>query len=918
MGKRTPWLRALCYPLSETSVVTRPGFVRSDLLAHLSRGAGSGPPQVRLADQHLGGVTLTTPQQAVEGGTIEAEDNLLWWDLNDEVGGTQVSGYTVAPYLVPRSNRMLDTLFEVVGTLDPLPLDWGVVEGGDLHKIMREVGETGTLTPLEANYWETCQPDAEPQTEAIAWRGTDRQEQYAAETTLPLPAGQSWALRLWWLGTAPIFRDAEPATIETPAGNVTVDLSDEVVPFVDVIWGGGTWAVHFALYEAPVLCRWLNGEWRRVRVFDDFDGDLFSDHAPMWLRVFLIAGRLVVQVETAGGHTAQIVHTETAPDAFGQPQVAPVRVGPGPMRLHGRGVAFSAQLHEYRFGRWVPEEVSEWGLVTPAHFDGEGSFKRTYWCNRSVDETALSATAFGHYAGGEPTPTPGLSEGNAAGVGTVVDEAVYETVGHASRRSGRRRYTCTLEAHNPELTREMLEEDGHPEAMAGARTPFVYAVAVRVGSSRVSTSTDPVDLRPAITAATEDLADPALSAGPSWQLEINRSLLSECIHQGTGNPVGASWSDYVDKYHRIDIDLSWQNADGTLHAGAPPWGGTPAPYVRRLIGFIMGRSASTSRFGDYSGTITCRDFSVLLQAPAGIIDSRYAPLDLLLHEKLRGGAGRRLMGWEAVQEIIARAISPEVAATLVHEFADDHYDLLTHRMLLDPPAGGFLFPPPFGSDARQWIEQFARRDLAVHFWAAEHGSSTNVVPYYSNYYEHLAGAPEVDVYDAVVAGATDNLLTGADWSHDAAQDYNRVLVQGSPPGQAGMGGLMPALPSMSAEARIESGSPISSQNIDQTWERTKLLSGNEYWLGNTGRVVAMNLLRLVRGVDMRGITLVVRGNPYLWWGWKVIPHMDAAASDPHGLSLDGQRTRVVRITNSIDFERGRFETRLRVPPEPEA
>jgi len=881
MTRRMPWVRALVYPLQETTVITRPGFVRTDLLANLSRNPDEEPPPMHRPDLELGGVRLTTPRWALERGVISEVRNLRWWELADPVTGSQVSGYTVQPYLVPRSNRMQDDVIESVGENDPLPIEWRPATGGR----------------LVADYWETCMPDAEPQTHAIAWRGTDRDDFYMAVTDKLLPAGQSFAVRLWFLGTAPVFSDDE----------------DEG-PFLDFVWGGGTWSVHFPLLRPPALCRRENGEWVQARSFGEFGTDLFSSGEPTWLRVFHVAGRLVVEIETASGQRAQVVYTETREDQFGVPQMAPMQVPRGRASLSGRGVAFSAQLHEYWWGRWVEESVDEYGMVTPAHFDATGSFSRRYTCNRRVSANALTAVAFGYHANGTVFGRDQLVAGSAGSVATVTDEPVLDT---RNRSTGFRKYTCTLQAHNPPIDREWLETS--EVSMAGATTPFVYGVAVRVGSSRVRQSSAPIDIRPALERVTEDLADPALQAGPAWTLTINRSLLPEAIHQDTGNPVGAAWTDYVQKYHRIDVDVSWQCDDGTLSAGTPPDGAGAAQYVRRLIGFIDALAPQADRFGDYGGTITARDFGILLQPPAGIVDGRFAPLDLLLHEKAATGTGRRLMGWEAVRYILETALGPDIAAELVHMFPDDHYDLLAHRLLLDPPQGGFFFPPPWGQSAYQWIQQLAERDFAVFFWAADPDDWTQVVPHYCNYYTFLENAPEVVLPDALYGpGDADELLQGAGSRHDPRQDFNRVLVWGAPPGQGNLGGVMPTLQAFSAEARIEDGSPIPEQNIDSTWERTKLLRGSHFWLGRVARIVALNTARLVRGVDQRGISLLARGNPYLWWGWKVRPQMSAASSDPYGLNLNGELCRVIRVRNDILLSKGRFETRLRVAPEPEA
>ena len=670
----------------------------------------------------------------------------------------------------------------------------------------------------------------------------------------------------------------------------------------------------FSLFRPPALCRWVNGRWRRARTFAGFGQDLFAAGEPVWLRVFCVAGRLVAELEAVGGQRAQVVYTETSPDAFGQPELRPAEVPSGRAALAGRGVAFSAQLHEYRWGQWVEEETNEWGVMVPAHFDGQGSFQRSYRCNRRVNPSALLTAAFGYYGSGNPHRRADLYEGDAGSVAAVTDEPVLDA---QQRSSGLRRYTCTLRAHNPEFTREQLEAEDCELCMAGATTPFVYGVSVRVGTSRTTTSHDPVDLRPALQEVSESLADPMLQAGPLWRLKVARNLLPEAIHQGTGQPIGNDWPEYVNRNHRLDVEVSWVGEDGAVSAGEPPYEGEPAGCCRRLIGFLMSEAPDAPGSGQYPGVLTARDYSVLLQSPAGLVDGRFAPLDMLLHEKLADG-DRTLQGWEGVEYILEQAISPEVAAGLVHQFPDGHYDLLTHRLLLDPPQGGFFYPPPWGQGAYQWIMQLAERDFAVFFWAAKAGEPDAVYPHYCNYYTYLQEAPEVTLPDAVYGlGDLDNLVVRAGWRHEPAQDFNRVLVWGAPPGQGSLGGVMPALQAFSAEARIEDDSPVPEQNIADTWERTKLLRGSQFWLGRVARVVALNVLRLLRGIDQRGVDITVRGNPYLWWGWKVRPRMNAAASDPYGLDLHGQLCRIIRLQNTINLERGRYETVLRVAPEPE-
>jgi hypothetical protein len=875
--KTTPWAQVLVYPLEATPTVVRRGYAKTDVLAHLRRDPAAEPPDATLGDRWVGGVHLTTPTLALATGTIRTDRKLLWWDLNDSVESSKIGGYTVMPYLVPRNNAVFDpTRVTIHGREDYRELLW---------------------IPRTGRWWADCMPDGEPATGAIDWRGTDRDEPFCIETMKDLPEGQNWAMRLWWLGEGPHYGE-----------------DDLYAPFAEITWGGNTWAVQFSSLKPPQLVRWVNGEWRACRQFGEFSLDPFLAGDPMWLKVFHIAGRMVVRLEPSGGaEAAQVVFTEMQEDAWGARVTKSVVSPRGPVSLSGRAVAMTAQLHEYKWGTWEPETTNEWGMVTPARLNNSGSFSREYSCNGIVNSTAQKAAAFGWWGDGSPTRRPGFSNGDAGSVGTVTDEPLRDSRG---RTTGRRRYTCEIGANNPHGP-AVDEEEFTETCMVGASSPFVYAVSIRLGHSTVSRSLAPIDIRPALVSMSEDLADPALQAGPAWRMNINRNLLGESLHGETGLPIGASWTNYLKRYHRLVVNVSWMHSNGLRSAA--PWDpeGDAVDHYCRLDGFVSALGPATEAYGRWGGTIEARDACLLLQRPAGVIDGRFAPLDLLMMEKLDEGA-HKLMGWEGVSYILETALGPDWAEELQTWFAASHYDLLTHKMLLDPPHGGFFFPPPFGQDAYSWIQTLAERDFALFFFGPSLTDPTKLVANYGNYFEYLAGAPTRELPDAVYqSGDEDDLIFSAGSQQMSRQDYNRVLVYGAPPGQGDLGGIMPALESFSAEARIETGSPIDEQNIADTWERTLVLSGTHFWLPLVARIVAQNTARLIRGVDMRGITLKVRGQPGVWWGWRVRPKMDGVASDPHGLNLDGQLSRIMRVRNDWDFERGTWETTLRVAPEPE-
>lgn len=877
VGKTVPWAEVLAYPLAATPVAVRHGFAITDVLKNMARPGRGEPPDRLYGDRWVGGVHLTTPALAMSTGQITDVSMLKWWKLEDPIAQSTVSGYTVEPYLCPRNNQIAG-VWEVLGKTDDYCLEWVAVAG---------------------EYWLECIPDAEPRTVALSWTSSDRQLEYAAETWKPVPENQSWAMRLWWLGTGPLRGEEE-----------------EDSPYAEVGWGGGMWGLRFTALKPPQLGKYAKGEWQPVRTFDDADVDPFLLGEPMWLRVYHIAGRMVVELEPAGGKASHLVYTEKPTGPYGASDIRPVRTPEGVISLRGRGIPFKAQLHEVKWGHWVEEEKDEYGLVTAAHFDGAGSFKREYTCTRNVSANATKAAAFGYYENGNPQRRQTFPEGDAGTVATVTDKPLVNPHG---QHVGKRQYTCTLTAHNPAQQTERVSPShvvgeylGYtPNAMCGAVTPFVHSVSVRLGHTTAEETVAPIDIRPAIRRMTGDMADPALQAGPVWNILVDRSLLPDCEITGGGGPVGDNWVNYVQKYHRLVINLAWHYEDGTIAAQEED--GTPHAKAAKLDGFITEWNPEASGFGEYAGTITARDPSVLLQAPAGIVDGRFAPLDILLMEKLDAGE-RKLMGWEGVKQILEVALGPDWADSLAHKFSATHYDLLKHKILLDPPQAGFFFPPPFGRDAYQWIQELAERDFAIFFFAPEAADPTKLVPWYANYFEYLADAPEIELPDAVyVAGDVDEAMISAASRHEPRRDVNRILVWGAPPGQQSLGGVMPALPAFSAEARIEQ-SDFPEQAIENTWERTLVLSGSRFWLKFVARIVALSTARLIRNVDVRGITVKVRGRPWLWWGWKARPKMEAAASDDIG--LDGQLCRIMRINDVIDFDKSRWETRLRLAPEP--
>ena len=899
MRKVSPWAQVLVQPLEGTPKTVRRSYSRIDWLAEIPRERAQ---ELVFPDRYVDGVRLTTPEQAVgTSGFLYGIDNLQWWDLVDSEIGSSVSGFTVAPFVCPRNNQVrwhplhLSAEESQQGT----QYCYGIIGDTDYYCIEWEVDPIG---PSGGRYWQECLPDADPTVTALTWVCSERDSPFSIHTYRDLPPNQSWALRLWWQGTAPSDEDEDPAQ----------------APHLDVVWGGGAFVLRFSLLSPPQLIRCEGSRARVVRTAEDFALDPFELGEPVWVKTYYLAGRLVIDLEPEGGDRTRIVYTHTIPNAeTGTPEFQPLYVDAAPLALTGDGVVFSAALCEVKWGRWVPERVDEFGVVTPGHFDGTGRFVRRY--RSSAPRSArVSAAALGFWGDGSPARRQGWADGDPASLGTVSDYPVA-TGGHYV---GEREYVCTVRAHNPDLQPEDVRPTYvigpplmayTPTCMCGASTPFIHSVVVRAESAWRREDATPLDLTPAVLGMSEDTADPMLQAGANWTIQIDRFLLPSCTVDG--EPVGEEWVRYLRRYHTIDVRVAWTYSDGVVRAICPELS-LNLDYCTRLHGVITSLDCDTSEWSQRRGTVHARDLSFLLQAPAGVVDSRFAPLDFLLYEKAREGVRGDLYGWEAVAYILRVALGDYWANNLVPVFPSNHYSLLTWEVLIGGAHGSFLFPPPFGRDAYQWIRDLATHDFAVFFFGPD-AAHENIVPIYGNYYKIVAQCPEVELPDTnYKVGDLDRVLGGVAFSQTPSRDYNRVLVWGRPPGGDSLGGLMPALPMFSAEARIEEGSPIAEQNISDTWERTLLLHGNQFWLLPVARVVAVNLARLIRGVDTRGITLRTRGNPFIYWGWKVRPRLDSDSSDA-SLGLDGKLCRVVRVRNDYDLQRNRWDTVLRVAEEPE-
>lgn len=904
---RSPLMRMLVYPLEAQAVTVRAGFALTDDLRSMMKAANL--PQVgKLPPTVIDGIVLQEPPTILTAGAIESQAGLQWWDVTDSTDGTRLAGYTLAPIRQPYNSLVADDF-----SVKPNPLwhcmPWQVTSG-DIHK----------------PFCTAATPDSEPVgVSGVACHSADLGlGLQRVQTTYPLPANQSFHVRLHLLGTG-------------PRSSTAAD------PHLSLMWGG-EWRMYFTPGQPPMLCQRnqqkLSGKpWRVLRTAEDFPDPFGGEIVDVG--VYSVAGRLVVKL-----NDKTLIYTNRESGNLEHP--APVTWRQQPLAITHVGCPYVARVEEVQWG----DVDTTLGAVT-----GSGSFTRSYPCARQSFSAPPKAVALGYYGDGQATRDLGQIGPDPFNLATIVDE-------RDEKKRSQRRYTCTLNGNNPaypavaalaaakdagdpapsEFFAAPAGPDGRPwgdylqpnigTAMWGSTTPLVHAVAIRQASTTRAARHNPIDLRPALLRATEKVSDPGLQPGAQWTADVERNLLEDCpICEADGTPtgqvVGDNWTSYVKKYHRVRTFVAWRDEFGTDTA-----------WQQRLDGYLMSNAPSVKGVNQWPTTLELRDWIVRLQQPAGLVDGRYAPLDLLAAQIAREGRtttwGRNLQAQynlgpdlyaaDAIHYILEERLGTAVADSL-RVYFDASYGTWGRRRFreafLSPQnKGGFMWPPPFGSDDLTWIRSLAASDGEALFFvgqAPNADGSTGWAAWYGNYFDLMASVPDPIVLpDANYAPGDNNLLVRQVQVRDEPQvDYNVVMVYANPPqSQTDLGGLFPVLPGYSAEARIQSGSSIAEQNISNTWERTLLIEHPYLFSPEQTSAVALSVARWLRGVNLRHIGITCRGLPALWWGWKIQLNMSGASSDP-SLDLDGKILRVMRIENNYNLTGHEWQSHLAVVETPE-
>jgi hypothetical protein len=891
MSNYSPCLRLLMYPLTAQSVTKYEPFSITDDLRIMLR-PDNVPQYAPLPTQVIEGVTLSEPPSITTPGCVNSSSGLRWWNLRDTSDGTMLQGYTLQDQEVP-TNSLIDR--SVAPATAAHCIEWGIRAG-------------------DPKLWSSVIPDYEPQgISGIAWHSSDPQVGFQAVTLKDLPRNQSFKVQLNLLGTGPQATDPTK------------------MPLLRLTWGA-EWGLLLTTGRPPQLQRNFTAtgqtapQWNTVRTAGDW-GNMDMTEGPLQLGVYSMGGRLLVTL-AGGGQETQMVHTLRAANKYtGIPD--PINWQAAPLTVEGQGAPHTLRLSEIQYGALDQSDVPL-GVGT-----GAGYFTRQYPTGR-YNLNQPTKCAFGYYSDGSATRQPGQIGASPMDLAQIDDAPM-------PGKPGLRQYTCTLSGLNPGLVPEKKANAPHgtgyagdsenfyqldgpdgwgqyhglaQQAMWGSTTSLVYAVSLRQASTVTTLSSAPIDLRPAIMSAQERVADPGLQAGPEWTMQLNREDLGSCpITDDSGNPtsgvVGRNWSNYVEKYHACRVLCGWYDETGTL-----------GPVYDRLIGFCMSRAPKVARYGEWTDTLSLRDWTCRLQKPAAVIDGGYGPLDLVAAEiQDQGrttfqsqGLQTTLYGVDAIYYILGVALGPNIAEALwAYQSWGDYAGRPIYgvKAFLQPPGnGGFMWPPPFNASAWDWIQEICKLDFSV-FCAGQaldpNGSGAiNFAPIYGNYYSIVNTMPSIPLPDMVYEVGDNSVMATADLREMPGVDYNDWLVYAQPPGgNIDLMGLFPVAPGFSAEARIQTSSVVPEQGIDKTWRRS-IVEQNPYsFTPQMTSYIAFQSARWRQDINAQAITLRTATNggiPQLWWGWKVVPKMVSNWSDGDiAAQINGKSLRVMRIENDWDF-----------------
>lgn len=457
----------------------------------------------------------------------------------------------------------------------------------------------------------------------------------------------------------------------------------------------------------------------------------------------------------------------------------------------------------------------------------------------------------------------------------------------------------------------------------GIDTPFIDKVIVQYAPVWGAPAETYIDVRNCTETLSLSFVAPPDAAGAQGTLTLERNRLDQIFTGTNGN---ANWKDYIQMWNPVTINLK--------RAGAA--------FSKVFQGYIFKPSLSSGLGNDRHQTLVLRDPMVRLQklgecnnAP---IDHRYAPLDFFFARKQSGNggydengqvAGGALYAAECVQEILRIALGETEAARINGDGDPLRFIPANHPALIStdndtagwaqidaigaadsPVSGGnWLYPPPFGSSAYDWIMELAKRDRCVFYYGWPDGTNGDwPVPIYGRLERILTVAPVPLHVLPDVANGTDwtRLLQSMESERRPERDINKVDVWGAE--ATGLEGIVPSL-------RIASASlPVSDpRSAIHTWERTLIIRDPLALLG--AEAIADGVIDLLTGVDMQWPSFTFEGDERVGLGHIVSAALTGPEADLSS-DLNGVRFRIERIDHNIDFNASPGNYKMTVHPRP--
>ena len=569
---------------------------------------------------------------------------------------------------------------------------------------------------------------------------------------------------------------------------------------------------------------------------------------------------------------------------------------------------------------------------------------------RALDADTGSATVARF---GRQLRTPGLHNANAAqdnnikarplGMGWAGDgtEVSFPAAEIYNREVGRGlyeralAYVCELRASSdgkdvPLLSTVAYQWQG-VSAPPETRAPLDITPAC-VGSARVSTGSPP------------DVPTSELS------LKVDHVLLQQ-LGMPADAPGGATWRNYLSKYHRIVCRARWNYSDNTQD-----------DYTTLFDGAIYSPSRNTARLLQQDLSLTCRDRVMRCSAPWAFIDAKYRAGHFLLFDKVmdaarRAGSGASFafFGAELVHDILRVTFGDEVADSLNGGIDRGNSNARTNGLMryfsrITPPllesgsdvtglivlqgplanagrsipmTGQLAFPPLYRQAVIAWIQQIAALDQAVFYWGWPPGIETDApVPIYGRITQITKAARALGTYtipDCNYGGEADidSAMMSIESRLLVERDITRVVTYAGQAGDAS--GLVPSI--VSGEARVDPGPPNDPQDGG---ERTLLQENDALMLAGmlTGGVEGLNRflgglsqlsLDQYAGVLQEDISIAMRGDAELRWGREIRPQMNADGGETAGqagdysydaMELHDKPYHVQRVEHNLSFAPG--------------